>query len=132
MDEIFLFKSLDRNRKWVYGYPVKLGDYCAIISVDGKTIDADHKSVCSYTGFKSLVDTEIFSNDIIQAVASEKDIFGVVRFGIYDNKHYGYYIEWISDDCDCLRKDIKFWCDKGVFVVGNVNTDDLEKFRKVS
>lgn len=83
----------------------------------GENIEVDKGTICQYSELTDKNKAKIFENDIIKDIDSG-DI-GIVKFGIYDEKHYGFYIEWVTNSE--LREDIYFWTTKRLIeVVGNV------------
>lgn len=99
--------------KWIVGYLFVRNNRSYII----KENDCNHicravhpDTICrsfEYNG-KSF-----WENDI---VLCDGDI-GVIHYGFYYNKHYGFYIEW-NGRANGYRKDILFWLDK-IQVIGN-------------
>lgn len=73
-------------------------------------VEVDHNTLCRHAI------GNLWENDIVEYEGKK----GIVRLGEYDNKHYGFYIDWQQDDL--LRKDILFWADK-VKAIGNVFND---------
>lgn len=66
----------------------------------------DQETVCQYTGLTNKKDNKRFyEGDIVLDLTS--GYIGVIRFGLYKLKHYGFYVDWIKS-CD-YRCDIDFW-----------------------
>lgn len=86
--------------------------------LDTRSADVvDHEiepgSVCRFTGL--LVEgTMLWENDIVESDGWR----GVVRFGLYNNKHYGFYISWENNTA--WRQDINYWLqNESIWIVGN-------------
>lgn len=113
-------KCIDTG-EWIEGLPsyndngnvtemeYDLNDGC----VDIYRTDIDPGTICMGTGLRDKHTKVIWQNDIVKC----EEHTGIVRFGVYDSIHYGFYIEWQQDPA--RRKDILFWTDK-VEVIGNV------------
>lgn len=124
--------------EWVEGDLVRFGIDCSIVPFfgvstiepqDNKTCDrrislqayaVDFETICQYSELTDKNKTKIFENDIVKDIDS--GCIGIVKFGLYDGKHYGFYIEWVTNSE--LRKDIYFWTTKrSIEVIGNVFDD---------
>ena len=122
-------KPIDSN--WVYGgiFPQNDGGDFAIIysqdPIEKHPVYAD--TVGEYAGFTDRESTRIFEDDIV-SIPNSEDI-GVVKFGLYDNKHFGFYIEWMGA-CHLYRQDIHYWASL-IKVVGNIY-DNPEMITKQS
>lgn len=75
------------------------------------------ETICRYSELTDKNKSKIFENDIVKDIDSGN--IGVVKFGLYNSKHYGFYIEWIGNRH--YRKDIYYWATNGLIeVIGNV------------
>lgn len=81
------------------------------------------KTLCRCTGIYVGKGRYVYENDIVRTT-EEKPAFGVVRFGMYNDTHYGFYIDW--ETYPDWRKDIGYWKDE-IEVAGNVLDDMGEK-----
>ncbi len=54
-----------------------------------------------------------WENDVVRY----NDAVGVIRYGVFNKKHIGFYIEWLGKYHD-YRNDIVFWLPK-VIIIGN-------------
>ena len=119
------------NREWVEGFNLPIGQKAYVICkaatecMDGENTDlyatewyeVDPETVCQYTGLPDKNEKKIFEGDIVKEVDSG-DI-GIVKFGVYDLKHYGFYVEWMRN-CQ-YREDIYFWSKNCLIqVIGNI------------
>lgn len=101
-------KKMD-NGDWVEGFYVESSGQAFIYDNEGNAWKVDPESRCRDTGLVTLQGIRIWENDFV----SYDDYCGIVCFGLYDDKHYGYYISWNNDYM--LRKDIWFWSRKAGF-----------------
>lgn len=123
-------KPLESN--WVYGgiFPQNNGGDFAIIysqdPVEKFPVYAD--TVGQYAGLKDRNRTRIFESDIVADIDSGN--IGVVKFGVYNLKHYGFYIEWMGNIH--YRNDICYWAkNRLIKIIGNI-FDNPELLRKES
>ena len=103
--------------RWIYGY---LADknYINSPELEGEFL-IDPYTICQYSDLTDMNKTKIFENDIVKDDSGD---IGIVKFGLYNSKHYGFYIEWVTNSE--LRKDIYFWTTKrSIEVIGNVFDD---------
>ena len=86
----------------------------------------DPSTICQYTqsGRCTLDENKIWENDIV----AYGEYMGVVKFGLYDSGHFGFYIEW-KEPYDMLRQDICYWLPK-IEVVGNIFDEGSENIGK--
>ena len=86
----------------------------------------DPSTICQYTqsGRCTLDENKIWENDIV----AYGEYMGVVKFGLYDSRHLGFYIEW-KEPYDMLRQDICYWLPK-IEVVGNIFDEGSENIGK--
>ena len=76
----------------------------------------DPSTICQYTqsGRCTLDENKIWENDIVACGKYR----GVVKFGLYNSKHLGFYIEWIKG-YEYLKKDFSYWIPR-IKVIGNI------------
>ncbi len=75
-------------------------------SEENGIFEVDPETVCRYTGLTNSKDGRKFcEGDIVLEPTS--GYIGVIRFGLYKLKHYGFYVDWIKS-CG-YRCDIGFW-----------------------
>lgn len=80
------------------------------------THKVDSSTICQYTGLTDKNGKKIWENDIVKN-ADSGDI-GVIKFGLYNSKHYGFYIKWVGNFD--YREDILYWRNNHFFtIVGN-------------
>ena len=139
---LYKAKRLD-NGEWVEGYLIELGKHsfseskrfgiidkaipCGFNSVvyNIEIMEIDPETVCQQTGLPDKNDAMIFENDKIVEVKS--GMSGIVKFSLYDGKHYGFHIVW-NGLCN-YRNDIYYWANNNLIeVTGNVydNPEVLE------
>lgn len=105
---IWILFCMNHNdeRKHVHHFIIPIGtDLSKGRPIDAIQVEVDLETVCQYTGFPDKNDTMIFENDKIFEAKSENS--GIVKFGLYDGKHYGFHIVW-SGLC-IYRQDICYW-----------------------
>lgn len=77
----------------------------------------DANSVGQYTGHHSEPTDEypegreIYTGDSVYASSVNGIIHGVIKLGLYESIHYGYYIQW-KDASSGTRQDLKFWASR--------------------
>ena len=127
MNDRYLYraKRID-NGEWVEGYYAIARDFRGIeqhniLIADNslgyfKWIVVDPSTICQYTqsGRCTLDENKIWENDIVACGKYR----GVVKFGLYNSKHLGFYIEWIKG-YEYLKKDFSYWIPK-IKVIGNI------------
>ena len=128
MDNRYLYKAkrLD-NGEWVKGLPnydingniTELEIYkgfanCEIVEIDPSTI-------CQCTGLTDKNGKKIWENDIVKSTNSG---IGIIKFGLYNSKHYGFYIKWV-EDFD-YREDIFYWCNNHFLTIDGNTLDNPE------
>ena len=83
---------------------------------DFDVVAVDPSTICQRvpSGGCSLDEKPIWESDIV----TDGRYIGVVRFGLYESKHLGFYIEWMNGN-DVLRKDLCYWLPK-IKAIGNI------------
>lgn len=126
MNDRFLFraKRVD-NGEWALGHYQRRFDLLDneehyIFSAKSHNVweyaEIEPSTICQYTGLRDMSENRIWENDIV-TYGKHK---GIVKFGLYDSKHFGFYIEWMKGyGRGYLRKDFSYWVPK-IKVVGNV------------
>ena len=137
MREILFRAKTNKNGKWVEGLLWKKKYNSNNIYISYFPDKDDHEdvfcvnpeTVCQYTGLSDRNGTNIFESDIV-SISNSEDI-GIVKYGLYDNKHLGFYIEW-TGACHLYRQDIYYWAKNCLIkIVGNI-FDNPELIRKES
>lgn len=131
-DTLFMAKRSD-NGEWVEGY------YFCMTHTDGRhvhhfiiplgtdlslgtpiekiQVEIEPETLCQYSGLTDKNKRKIFEGDIIIEVDSGN--IGIIKFGLYKFKHYGFYIEWMGN-CG-YRQDIYHWTSyRMIRVIGNI------------
>lgn len=109
MNDRYLFKAKDVDtNEWNIGFLVGFNpDYgrCFIKTPTNEEV-CYANTLCQnfQCGGCSLDEKPIWENDI---VATDDGIMGIVRFGLYDSTHFGFYIEWLKKEY--WRHDIVYW-----------------------
>lgn len=131
-------KRID-NLEWVEGFYCKWIKGKRVITYSEKEVDCiitwmsnggmsryevDPSTICQCTGLKDEDGKKIWENDIV----AYGEYRGVVKFGLYDSRHLGFYIEW-KEPYDMLRQDICYWLPK-IEVVGNIFDEGSENIGK--
>ena len=80
-------------------------------------VDVQKDSICRYTGLTYQDGTKVWEMDII-SYNHNYDAIGIIRYGEFNKKYIGFYIEWIGIHHD-MRNDPLYWIDK-VKCIGNV------------
>lgn len=96
---------------------MNLGNQPVLISpVHDECFRIDPSTICQRvpSGGCSLDEKPIWESDIV----TDGRYIGVVRFGLYESKHLGFYIEWMNGN-DVLRKDLCYWLPK-IKAIGNI------------
>lgn len=99
------------DNTWVEGFYVESSRQAFIHDDGGNIWRVAPESRCRDTGLRSAQGKPIWENDRVFF----EGYVGTVRFGLYNDKHYGYFIFWENDYI--LRKDIWYWSKKAVFGV---------------
>lgn len=124
MDILFKGKRLD-NGKWVEGsyfanengtfiftFPYR-ANYAGIDVM----VKVDSETICRYTELADMCKNKIFENDVVYEYETGQT--GIVKFGLYDGQHYGFYISW-TGNCR-YRSDIYYWSENdNIKVIGNI------------
>lgn len=120
------------NDSWVYGDLIYSGGkvyihpICNRVSVDveiGKLIiihEVKANTICRAVDLDTPA--PFWENDII----TDGKAIGVIRHGLFNSKHLGFYIEW-QDKYHDMRNDVAYWLPV-VERIGNV-VDDPELLR---
>lgn len=113
--------------KWKTGalIAIKEKGLCYIKDVkDMETISPDKiyicdaKTLCACSGIR-INDTLLFEDDIVRTINDGQ--IGIVKYGRYDDYHYGWYIEWQTELSKYYRKELLFWLKEDpVEIVGNI------------
>lgn len=127
------------NGEWIKGYYWKGADHAYMIphnlgiSYDDESnrmtayaIEIDPGTLCQYTEKDTSDGRRVWENDILKYHFG--DAYGVVRYGEYHNcfdsqkaSHQGFFVDWIGEENQILRKDLGYWIDMvDGRVVGNV------------
>ncbi len=123
MREILFRAKRKDNGEWVEGYYafidgvhyIYTGALCnGGLYVVAKRFEVDPSTLCQYTGLTDKTRKKIWENDIVRY----RSYIGIVIFGQYSGKNYGFYIQWIKGD-EALREDFIYWASK-IKRVGNV------------
>lgn len=66
----------------------------------------------------------IYESDLVKSDGH----IGIVKFGFYGHKEYGWFIQWQDDFCDDWRNDFGFWINATkdnpypIEIIGNIHT----------
>lgn len=119
MDILFRAKHKEWN-EWVEGDLIQetFGECIQFIKAGCRSIiKVKRETICQYSELTDKNKTGIFDKDIVKDVDSGN--IGIVKFGLYNSKHYGFYIEWLGN-CH-YRKDIYYWTENNLIeVIGNI------------
>lgn len=124
---------LDCNGKlldnWITGYAFESGGRTYMIPENGLEEEENAHpifcevvlgTVCMCTGKKSADNEMLYENDIIRAETSD-ECLGVIQFGSYGERHYGFYIHWLTDVAKYYREDFDFWAyNREIKCIGNL------------
>lgn len=126
MNDRFLFraKRVD-NGEWAIGHYQRRFDligneehyiFFAKSHNEWEYAEIEPSTICQCTGLRDMPGNRIWENDIV-TYGNHK---GIVKFGLYDSKHLGLFIEWMKGyGREYLRKDFPYWVLE-IKVVGNV------------
>lgn len=84
-------------------------------SQESQYIDIIPGSACRFTGLE-VSGKKLWESDVV----TYEGVIGVVRFGLYNDKHYGFYVDW--KDNYVFRRDIYYWL-PFINVIGNEKID---------
>lgn len=114
------------NNTWVYGDIIHSGGkiyihpVCNKVNVSneiGKIIimhEVIPETICRYTNTEFITKEDLWEGDIV----SHDKAIGIIRYGLFNSKYVGFYIEWMGKHHD-MRNDLVYWIPK-VEKIGNV------------
>lgn len=114
------------NNTWVFGDIIHSGGktyihpVCNKVNVNnelGKIIimhEVIPNTICRYTDTDFITKEVFWEGDII----SHENAVGVIRYGLFNSKYVGFYIEWQGKYHD-MRNDLVYWIPK-VEKIGNI------------
>ena len=109
-----------------------------LLSININELSSDSIEIEQCTGRTDIHDNLIFEGDLValyttmegkeyKGLYRGKEYAGIVRFGLYDESHLGFFIEWPEKVRDIYKE--AFYWDKGFKIVGNVhNKSDMDRW----
>lgn len=114
------------NNTWVFGDIIHSGGKTYIHPVCNK-VNASNElgkiiimhevipnTVCRYANTDFITNEDFWEGDIV----SHDNAIGVIRYGLFNSKYVGFYIEWKGMHHD-MRNDLVYWIPK-VEKIGNI------------
>lgn len=111
----YIVKACKNSGEIIFGYPVSTDtDSNSVIKIldmkTAETVEVRPETVCRCLDSSRYIPMGItvWENDKV----TDGRYTGTVRYGLYDSKYVGFYIDWSDKESCYYRSDILYWLDK--------------------
>lgn len=138
---------------YLYRISESLNPFIMLVNRNAESHEVDPSTICQYTGLHDCTKwgqlskmeqdkflsewnikenrknqkedwngKKISENDIVKSANSGG--IGIIKFGLYNSKHYGFYIKWVGNFD--YREDIFYWCNNHFLTIAGNTLDNPE------